>query len=140
MARIIGIDFGVKRIGVAMSDPLGITAQPLCVLERASNAVNVAQIEDLVRKNEVARIVVGLPLNMDGTDGNLMKEVKSFAAALETQIGVPVEMYDERLTTMQAERMLTEEADMSREKRKQVRDKVAASLILRSYLERNSLL
>lgn len=139
MARIIGIDFGIKRIGVAMSDPLGITAQPLCVLERASNAINVGQIEDLVRKNEVERIVVGLPLNMDGTDGNLMNEVKSFAAALETKIGVPVEMYDERLTTMQAERMLTEEADMSRDKRKQVRDKVAASFILRSYLERSSL-
>ena len=83
-------------------------------------------------------IVIGLPLNMDGTPGMLTENVNSFAETLREKIGIPVELYDERMTTMQVDRMLTEEADVSRDKRKQVRDKLAASLILQSYLDLHS--
>lgn len=138
MSRIMGIDYGSKRIGIAVSDPLGFTAQPLEVIARTSLVKDVERIRAIVRERDVVRIVLGLPLNMDGTPGMLTDNVNSFADTLREKIGIPVELYDERMTTMQVDRMLTEEADVSRERRKQVRDKLAASLILQSYLDSHS--
>jgi putative Holliday junction resolvase len=135
MARILGIDYGVKRIGLALSDPLLLTARPYEVIHRTSLREDVQRIRTIVTEQEVSCIVVGLPLNMDGSPGILTDEVTSFAETLRKELSVTVELYDERLTTLQADRMLTEEADISREKRKMVRDKLAASLILQSYLE-----
>jgi putative Holliday junction resolvase len=138
MSRILGIDYGIKRIGLALSDPLGITARPLSVVERKlSKKENIAQMQAIVREHEVTKLVVGLPLNMDGTEGRLAPETRAFGEELAAALSVSVEFLDERLTTMQAERMLVEEADLSREKRKGVRDKLAASLILQTYLEQN---
>jgi putative Holliday junction resolvase len=134
----MGIDYGSKRIGIAVSDPLGFTAQPLEVIARTSLVKDVERIRAIVRERDVVRIVLGLPLNMDGTPGMLTDNVNSFADTLREKIGIPVELYDERMTTMQVDRMLTEEADVSRERRKQVRDKLAASLILQSYLDSHS--
>jgi len=138
LSRIMGIDYGSKRIGIAVSDPLGFTAQPLEVIARTSLVKDVERIRVIVRERDVVRIVLGLPLNMDGTPGMLTDNVNSFADTLREKIGIPVELYDERMTTMQVDRMLTEEADVSRERRKQVRDKLAASLILQSYLDSHS--
>lgn len=135
MTRIMGIDYGVHRIGVALSDLLGCTAQPFEVVERVSIKKDIERLREIARSKEVELVVMGLPLNMDGTPGMLTDEVNGFAARIGEALKVPVELYDERLTTLQAERMLIEEGDVSREKRKQVRDKVAAALILQAYLD-----
>ena len=137
MGRIMGIDFGERRIGVALSDPLGMAAHPFSIITRRSNADDIAAIETAARENEVIRIVIGLPLNMDGTPGRLTENVQRFGRLLEEKLKLPVEYYDERLTTWEAERILVEEADMSREKRKKVRDKLAASFILQAYLDKH---
>ncbi|OGS17310.1 MAG: Holliday junction DNA helicase RuvA [Elusimicrobia bacterium RIFOXYA2_FULL_50_26] len=137
MQRLLGIDYGHRRIGLALSDPLGITAQPLEVLERVSLKEDFARIAAIVAKYGVEKIVLGLPINMNGTESGLTSDVRRFAEELRESVALPVEFIDERLTTMQAERMLVEEADMSREKRKKVRDKLAASLILQSYMDQN---
>jgi putative Holliday junction resolvase len=135
--RIMGIDYGKKRIGIAVSDALGMMAHPLETLHRTALADDALHIGELARSREVTKIIIGLPLNMDGTEGELALAARKFAAEIETRLHIPVELYDERLTTLQAERMLTEEADMSRDKRKQVRDKIAASYILQSYMDRH---
>jgi len=135
MSRIMGIDYGVKRIGVAVSDPLGVTAQPLEVIQRKSVKEDIARIKSLAETGGIVTIVIGFPYNMDGTPGALADEVTAFGDKVKAETGLPVEFYDERMTTLQVDRMLTEEADVSREKRRQVRDKLAASLILQSYLQ-----
>jgi len=137
MQRLLGIDYGHRRIGFALSDLLGITAQPLEVLERVSLKSDLAHIAAIAARYGVEKIVLGLPINMNGTESELTADVRRFADKLRQSIALPVEFIDERLTTMQAERMLVEEADMSREKRKKVRDKLAASLILQSYMDQN---
>lgn len=136
MARIMGIDYGIRRIGIAVSDPLRITARPLVVIDRISTVEDdIEKIALIVKEQEVSHIVMGTPLNMDGSAGILTEEVEQFKTKIEEKTKVSVELYDERLTTLQAERILVEEADISREKRKKLRDKVAASLILQSWLE-----
>lgn len=133
--RLLGIDYGHKRIGIALSDVLEVMASPLEILQRQSLAKDLDYLAALARKHEVGKIVVGLPVNMDGSEGELAAQARAFADALTTRLGIPVELYDERMTTLQADRMLTEEADLSRGRRKEVRDKIAASLILQSYLD-----
>lgn len=135
MGRLMGIDHGIKRIGVALSDPLGITAQPFCVIERSSVKEDFVKIKDIIAVQEVSKIIFGLPLNMDGSEGPKSAEVRTFAGKLALEISIPIEFLDERLTTMQADRMLIEEGDVSREKRKGLRDKIAASLILECYMQ-----
>jgi putative holliday junction resolvase len=135
MPRVLGVDFGMRRMGVALSDVMGITACPFKVIERQSMEKDLAEFEKMISEQDVTLIVVGKPLNMDGTDGNLINEVNSFVRKLEEKFKIQVVLVDERLTTIQAERMLTEEADITRGKRKGVRDKVAAALILQSYLD-----
>ncbi len=131
--RILSLDVGKKKIGIAISDALGITAQPLDTLIRKAKKADLAQIEKVIHDMNVSKIIVGLPLNMDGTEGAMAKEIYSFAKGLEKEIKIPLELWDERLTTMEAERLLLK-ADLSRKKRKKLNDKIAAQLILQSYL------
>lgn len=132
--RRLGLDYGDKRIGVALSDELGWTAQGLEVIDRKSDHLTFARIEQLVNDYGVSEIVVGLPKNMNGTIGPRGEICITFAEALREKLKLPVRLWDERLTTASAERTLLE-ADVSRKKRKQVIDKMAASIILQNYLE-----
>ena len=128
--RILGLDVGLKRIGVAVSDPLKITAQGLDTVERG----DIGSLEKVISQNDVVEIVVGLPLNMDGTEGERAKDAISFAVMLKKKFSVPVKMWDERLSTASAERDMIK-GDLSRKKRKSLSDKVAAQLILQNYLD-----
>ncbi|GIO34846.1 MULTISPECIES: Holliday junction resolvase RuvX [Paenibacillus] len=132
--RIMGLDYGDRKIGVAVSDLLGWTAQGLEVVERRRDGSELERIASLVRDYEVEEIVVGLPKNMNGTIGPRGEICIDFADKLKEMLKLPVHLWDERLTTVSAERTLIE-ADVSRKKRKQVVDKMAASLILQNYLD-----
>ena len=132
--RILALDPGTKRIGVALSDELGWTAQPLETFERKSLNVDIAHINELVRRHEVREIVIGMPIQLNGRMGPAAQSVQQFLEALQAAVEVPVVAWDERLTTKAAEQMLIE-ADVSRKKRKGVVDRVAAALLLKSYLE-----
>ena len=135
MQRIMCVDIGEKRIGIAVSDMLGITAQGVETFNRKDE--NDAQyIADKAKELGATLIVAGLPLNMNGTEGPAVHKVKEFMAQVEA-LGQKVAYQDERMTTMSAERTLIE-ADMSREKRRKVIDKVAAIYILRGYLDSHS--
>ncbi|MFB5762181.1 Holliday junction resolvase RuvX [Paenibacillus medicaginis] len=134
--KVMGLDYGDRRIGVAMSDAFGWTAQGLEVIERRKDESEYGKIAELVRGNEISELVVGLPKNMNGTVGPRGEIAMAFAERLRELLNIPVHLWDERLTTVAAERTLLE-ADVSRKKRKQVVDKMAASLILQNYLDAN---
>lgn len=133
--RIMALDVGSKRIGVALSDPLKITAQGLQTFQRTTLEEDIKGLWDLIDAHEVTQLVVGLPKNMDGTIGFKAEEVQQFVADLTAERNIEVIWVDERLTTVSAERVLLE-ADVSRAKRKKVIDKMAAVVILQSYLDR----
>ncbi len=132
--RWLGLDYGDRRIGVALSDELGWTAQGLEVIENRTEEAVLARIAQLVSENQVGEIVVGLPKNMNGTIGPKGELCQTFAERLREQLGLPIHLWDERLTTVSAQRTLLE-ADVSRKKRKQVIDKMAAAIILQNYLD-----
>ena len=134
MARILGLDFGERRIGVAISDALELTAQGVSVLERRTAEADLDAVRALVAQQGVQTIVVGLPLTLKGERGPQAQRAMAFAQRLREALGVPVELVDERLTTVQGERALLETGS-SRRKRKQVIDRVAAQLILQHYLD-----
>jgi putative Holliday junction resolvase len=134
VARILAVDYGEKRIGLAVSDELGITASPLMTLARRSDDETVRQIAKLASKLRVTQIVVGLPRRTDAQEGEMERKVKAFAEKLRQAVSVPVVLFDERFTTRIAEQVLLE-ADLSRRKRKQVRDRLAAVVLLQSFLE-----
>jgi len=136
MMRIMALDAGDRTIGVAVSDELGWTAQGLTVIRRGTWDEDVARLQALVGEYGVAKIVVGHPRNMNGSSGPRARLAEEFASQLAVALGLPVVLWDERLTTMEAQRMLLA-ADMSRAKRKQVVDKLAAVLILQNYLAAN---
>ena len=131
--RIVALDVGDRRIGIAVSDPLGVTAQPIETYTRIGYGPDSRHIAEIARRYETDRILCGLPRNMDGTQGFQVEKVKEFAAKLE-ELGLVVEYYDERMTTMLAESSLLE-ANMRREDRKKKVDMVAAVVILQSYLD-----
>ena len=133
--RIMALDVGTKRIGVALSDPLKITAQGLETFQRTTLAKDIAGLWQLIDDHEVSQLVVGLPKNMNGSLGFKAEEVQQFIADLTAERPIEVIWVDERLTTVSAERALLE-ADVSRAKRKKVVDKMAAVIILQSYLDR----
>ncbi|MET3543473.1 putative Holliday junction resolvase [Paenibacillus favisporus] len=135
--RIMGLDYGDRKIGVAVSDMFGWTAQGLEVVERRRDGAEMQRIADLVCEQEVEEIVVGLPKNMNGSIGPRGEICIAFADQLRDMLNLPVHLWDERLTTVSAERTLLE-ADVSRKKRRQVVDKMAASLILQNYLDSKS--
>ncbi len=132
--RILGLDLGEKRIGVALSDALGLTAQGLTVIQRQGRWLDLEKVVELIKKHAVQRIVIGLPRHLDGRLGTGAEEVFFWAKELHDRLNLPVHTMDERLTTLQAERVLLE-ADVSRRKRRQVIDKMAAGLILQAYLD-----
>lgn len=136
--RVLGIDFGIRRHGLSVSDPMGYTAQPAGVVERKGRDPGLDRIAEVVEEKEVRRIVVGLPFHMDGRPGDHHDDVLAFNALLEERFGLPVETIDERLTTVQAERAL-EQAGLSRKKRKAKVDQMAAQLILQAWLDRKSM-
>ena len=131
--RIVALDVGDRRIGIAVSDPLGITAQPIETYTRIGYGPDVRRIAEIAKQYGTNRILCGLPRNMDGTQGFQVEKVREFAAKLEEQ-GLLIEYYDERMTTMLAENALLE-ANMRREDRKKKVDMIAATMILQSYLD-----
>lgn len=133
--RTMALDVGSKRIGVALSDPLKITAQGLQTFQRTTLEEDIKGLWKLMDEHEVSQLVVGLPKNMDGSVGFKAEEVQQFVADLTAERKIEVIWIDERLTTVSAERTLLE-ADVSRAKRKKVIDKMAAVIILQSYLDR----
>lgn len=135
MGRILALDMGEKRIGVALSDALGILASPLTVIQTKTEKEDLETILGLVRQYEVERIVLGLPRSLDGSLGREAEKVMAFAGLLSQQVGVPVDTWDERLTTVAAERALRE-MGASPARKKALRDALAASIILQGYLER----
>jgi putative holliday junction resolvase len=135
--RIMGLDYGDRRIGVAVSDAFLWTAQGTGVVEKRRDGSELDKIAELVRAHEVSEIVVGLPKNMNGTIGPRGEICIAFADTLRQILNLPVHLWDERLTTVSAERTLLE-ADISRKKRKLVVDKMAATLILQNYLDSKS--
>lgn len=132
--RIMGLDVGDRRIGIALSDPMGWTAQGHSVLHRTNLEKDFKYLQDLCQEMEVEKLVVGFPRNMNGTIGPRALQTQEFAEQLKACVNLPVEYWDERLTTKIAERVLIE-ADVSRRKRRQVIDKMAAMSILQNYLD-----
>ena len=132
--RLLGLDVGEKTIGVALSDELGWTAQGLEVIRRKSNKEDFGRLAEIVEQYAVEEIIVGLPKNMDGSIGPRAEMIQKFAGTLKDKLGLPIKFWDERLTTVSAERTLLE-ADVSRKKRKKVIDKMAAMFILQGYLD-----
>ncbi|MBO8173025.1 MAG: Holliday junction resolvase RuvX [Bacillaceae bacterium] len=132
--RIMALDVGEKTIGVAVSDEMGWTAQGIETIRRRDLQTDIRRLQELVNEYQVRHIVVGLPKNMNGSIGFRGEECQRFAGQLEASLDLPVTMWDERLTTMAAERALLS-ADVSRKKRKRVIDKMAAVMILQSYLD-----
>ncbi len=135
--RVMGLDYGSKTVGVAISDPLGITAQGIETIERKEEnklRQTLARIEALVKEYEVEKIVLGYPKNMNNTIGERAEKSLELKEKLERRIGIPVIMWDERLTTVEAERTLIE-SGVRRENRKKYVDKIAAVFILQGYLD-----
>ncbi len=132
--RILGLDYGNRRIGAALSDELGWTAQPLTVINMHGHQEVLQEINKYIVKYGIEKIVVGMPYNMDGSKGKRAEITDAFIRFLKNNLDLPIISWDERLTTSQAENVLLE-ADMSRQKRKKVIDKMAAALILQSYLD-----
>lgn len=131
--RILGLDVGEKRIGIAVSDPLGWTAQGHSVLKRGKPESDLAYLSKLCVELEIEKIILGLPRNMNGSLGDKAHEVREYGQMLREHLHLPVEYVDERLTTVSAEKILLQ-GDVSRQKRKQVIDKMAAVFILQTYL------
>lgn len=135
--RILGLDYGSKTVGVAVSDPLLITAQGVEIIRRESEGKirkTYQRIEELCKQYEVEKIVLGNPKNMNGSEGDRVEKTLEFKEALERRIGIPVIMWDERLTTVTADKIMME-SKIRRENRKEYVDEIAAMLILQNYLE-----
>ena len=130
--RVMGLDVGSKTVGVAISDPLGFTAQGVEIIKINEEAKEFGfdRLGELVKEYQVDEFVVGLPKNMNNTEGPRVEASKAYGDKIKEIFNLPVDYQDERLTTVQAERMLVEQADVSRDKRKKVIDKLAAQLIL----------
>ena len=136
--RVMGLDVGSKTVGVAISDPLGFTAQGVEIIKINEEAKEFGfdRLGELVKEYQVDKFVVGLPKNMNNSEGPRVEASKAYGDKIKEIFNLPVDYQDERLTTVQAERMLVEQADVSRGKRKKVIDKLAAQLILQNYLDR----
>lgn len=137
MERIMGLDVGDKTIGVAISDPLGITAQGITTIRRKGINSDFDELEKIIKEYQVSKVVIGLPKNMNNTIGPQGEKVLKFVEKFRNKFNVDVILQDERLTTVSAERMLID-ADISRKKRRNIIDKVAATYILDSYLQKSN--
>ncbi len=146
LAPVLAIDYGRRRIGLAVSDALGLAARPLATLERTNRRNDLRRLREIVRLHEVRRIVVGHPLHLDGTPGEMAEEAARFAARIEKELRLPVELVDERLSSWEAEQILAAETPARKRKGRAAGsrrqggeriDAVAAAVILRDYLEHN---
>ncbi|WP_134644802.1 Holliday junction resolvase RuvX [Weissella cibaria] len=138
MGRVMGLDVGSRTVGVAVSDLLGWTAQGVEIIRinEDEKEFGITRMKELVAQFQPTGFVLGLPKNMNNTSGPRVDAARAYGDLLTETFGLPIDFQDERLTTVEAERMLVEEADASRKKRKQVIDKLAAALILQNYLDR----
>jgi putative Holliday junction resolvase len=134
MGRVLGIDLGSRRIGLAVSDGLGLTAQPRATLTRHGGSRDITAIAAAVKEHDAERIVLGLPLDPEGKEGDAARRARDFAAKLDQSLHLPVELMDESFSTVEAEAVLLA-ADVSRQRRKQVIDKMAAAVILQRWLD-----
>lgn len=132
--RILAIDLGTRRIGLAVSDPLGITAQGLPTLERRNQEQVLAHVQSLVQDYEVSLILVGNPLNMNGTESRQSEKARAFAGELERHLNLPALLWDERLTTVEAQRVL-QVSGWQKKRQPQVVDRLAAVLLLQNFLD-----
>ena len=132
--RILGLDYGSRRIGVALCDELGMTAQGIATIVRKNREADLGTIADLVRRHDVERIVVGYPLRLNGSEGIQCEKINRFVRRLETLLSLPIIRWDETLSTKEAEGLLRERG-VPPEKRRAVVDRVAACLILQGYLD-----
>jgi putative Holliday junction resolvase len=132
--RTLALDYGDRRIGLALSDPMGLVARPLMTLTRTTRARDLDRIRAIIGEHDVRRIVVGLPLDMDGGRGARARITEAFIGTIRGATGLPVIPWDERLTTVQAERILIS-GDVSRARRRRVIDQVAAVIVLQAYLD-----
>lgn len=132
--RVLAIDHGSKRMGIALSDPSGIIAQPLEFIPAEPFANFLARLKELIREKEVEMLLVGMPRNMDGSYGPAAAKVGEFVAVLKENIAIPIKTWDERLTSAQANRFLIE-AEVRRQDRKKKVDRAAAAILLQSYLD-----
>lgn len=132
--RILGLDIGDKTIGIALSDPLLITAQGITTIKRTNIGNDILELKKICDEYKVEEFLVGFPKNMNGTIGPQCEKVMEFCKVLEKKIGFKITLWDERLTTVAAERAMLE-ADLSRKKRKKIIDKMAATYILQGYLD-----
>lgn len=134
--RILGLDYGSKTVGIAMTDALGMTVQPYKTIQRDRESKlrqTLSEIAEIVEQYRIEKIVMGLPLNMDDTEGDRAAKTRDFAEKLKLRVAVPIEFTDERLTTMEAEEIL-DQSGIPRSEQKKVIDQVAAQLILEQYL------
>jgi putative Holliday junction resolvase len=132
--RILAIDYGRKRIGLALSDELGITASPLATLERTNRRNDLRRLREICRTNAVARVLVGHPLHLNGKAGEMAAEAARFASRLRKELAIDVELVDERLTTWEAEQTANRPKSPSRRRQGPI-DHIAAAILLRDYLE-----
>jgi putative Holliday junction resolvase len=132
--RILGIDYGSKRLGLAVCDELGLTAQALTTITRKNRERDLEKIDAVIKEYNVEKIVVGYPLRLDGTEGIQCEKVNRFVDILESRFSLPIIKWDETLSTKEAEQILIE-ANVNRKKRKGVVDKLAAAIILKDYLD-----
>lgn len=131
--RILAVDYGRKRIGLALSDEIGLTAQPLAILERVNRREDLRRLRDICRRHSVGRILVGHPVHMSGAAGEMAEEAARFALRLHKELGIEVELLDERLTSWEAAQIAAETRGAGRPKGKP-RDDVAAAILLREFL------
>jgi putative Holliday junction resolvase len=132
--RVLGIDHGTKRIGLAISDEMGMIAQPLEFVPAEPFAAFLARLKAIIAEKQVEQLLVGMPRNMDGSYGPAALKVQEFVAVLKDAVAIPIKTWDERLTSAQANRFLIQ-ADVRRDKRKEKVDKTAAAILLQSYLD-----
>lgn len=135
--RVLAIDFGSVRVGMAVSDALGLTAQGLPTLERTTNESDLARIGEVTSAYSVVRIIVGHPISRSGEETQMSRRASRFAGELRKRLGLPVELWDERLTSLEADRVLRA-SGTDRRKQPGVRDRVAAQILLQSYLDRTA--
>ncbi len=137
MKRILGLDWGEKRLGLALSDGLLMTASPFGHLERSYLEEDLDKLSRCITENEVGEIVIGLPLDQYGGKGKAAEKVETFAQSVRERFGLPVHLWDERMSTIAVEKMLIQ-ADVSRKKRRKVRDGLSAAYFLQGYLDARS--
>jgi len=133
--RLLGLDLGTKTIGLALSDVTRMVATPMETLKKGKFTQDAARLKEIVAAQEVGGLVLGLPKEMDGTDGKRVQATKAFASNLSREIDLPILLWDERLSTVAVERVLIKEADLTRKKRAQVVDRAAAAYILQGVLD-----